>query len=216
VFSNGIQAVRFGQRRCARPLSDATTPAELPDPRQPLEMLGARPDAEPLVTPRAVPPPCIGRPLLAMDALELAAVHQRPAPSRLGHEARGAVAGAGERHPGPDLWSYGPNRRRRLFGGDDLLPVWSEEGRRRALERDARREVAGLRECPESAALGVDHDQAPSSAIKTGPVSTLGLDPGAGCAVPVPRPGPRTSSSSLTSREALCSEGRCDLDRHVR
>ena len=103
-----------------------------------------------------------------------------------------------------------------LFGGDDLLPVRSEERVVWALERDSWLEVAGLRPwIQEGAALGVSPTikrLLPSSAIKTGPGSTLGSDPGARCAVPVPRAGEHRTSSLLTSPGALLWERRYEVE----
>ena len=71
----------------------STRSAELPQPRQPAQVLGTGPDAEPPVTSRRIPTARPGWFLVAVCRLQLAAVDHLPASAWLGDEARATVAG---------------------------------------------------------------------------------------------------------------------------
>ena len=78
------------------------TPAELPQTRQPVQVVGTGPDLEPPVTLRRTPAarPC--RRLRAVGRLEVVVVHHPPAASSLGDEAGRDVAGLGHRSHGSE------------------------------------------------------------------------------------------------------------------
>jgi len=74
-----------------------TPPAELPEPRQPLKVVGARPHPPPAVAPRTEPAPRPRRRFGAVVGLHRAVIDHRPAVADVHDEAGVTVAGAGNR-----------------------------------------------------------------------------------------------------------------------